>query len=78
MSRGEDAARTTRTGDYLVTLDEAARKLSVPIGTLYSWTAPSRRRLTACAIGPGGKHLYNLDEVRKLAEETRRRGPRNA
>lgn len=55
----------------LVTLNEASRKLSVPLGTLYSWV--STGRLTACGIGPGGKKYFRIEEVEQLAAATTRR-----
>lgn len=60
-----------------VTLTEASRRLSVPIGTLYSWA--SRGSLTPMAIEPDGTKWYALNEIEKLnAERTRRRGSRHA
>lgn len=61
---------------HLVTLKEAARELSVPIGTLYSWA--SRRRITVASVGTGGQKFYRRDEIAALAEETRRRNAGHA
>lgn len=56
-----DAARTVRGEEPLVTLQEAATKLSVPVGTLYSWV--SRGEIQRTAVGPGGKALFRLSEI---------------
>lgn len=66
-----DPSRTTRAGEVLVTLTEAAEKLSVPIGTLYSWR--SRRQITPVAVAPGGTGLYRLVTLEERARTTRRR-----
>lgn len=56
------AARTVRDEDEpLVTLQEAAVKLSVPVGTLYSWV--SRGEIERTAVAPGGKALFRLSEI---------------
>jgi len=64
-------------GPELVTLQEAAQRLSVPIGTLHSWTSRTRRRLPLAAVGPGGRKLYELDAIRQLVDATRRRPRRS-
>lgn len=67
-----DPARTTRTGTILVTIPEAAAKLSVPVGTIYSWA--SRQQITPKSVLPGGQPLYNLTELEERARKTKRRG----
>lgn len=60
-----------------VTLPEAARRLSVPIGTLYSWA--SRGWVTPVGIEADGTKHYALDELEALnADRTRRKGSRRA
>jgi predicted site-specific integrase-resolvase len=56
---------------HRVTLQEASQRLSVPIGTLYSWA--SQGRLRPVAIEPGGKKWFALADLEKLAATTTRR-----
>lgn len=46
---------------YRVTLPEAAKRLSVPIGTLYSWA--SRGSITPMAIESDGTKWYSLHAI---------------
>lgn len=60
---------------HRVTLTEASKRLSVPIGTLYSWA--SRGLVTPVAIEPDGTKHYALHELEALnAERTRRKEAR--
>lgn len=60
-----------------VTLPEASRRLSVPMGTLYSWA--SRGLVTPVGIELDGTKYYALHEFEALnAERTRRKGTRHA
>lgn len=62
---------------HRVTLTEASRRLSVPMGTLYSWA--SRGAITPMAIETDGTKWYALEEIERVnAERTRRKGTRHA
>lgn len=77
MTWGSDAfGRTTNDGEVLFTLQEAAKKLSVPVGTLYSWA--SRGEISPTSVAPGGKALYRLAELQRRADATTRRRSRGA
>lgn len=68
---------TTASDDTLVTLDEAASRLSVPIGTLYSWV--SRRILVPQFTEADGRRaLFSLAEVHSRVLNTKRRNGRYA
>jgi excisionase family DNA binding protein len=72
----DSAARKTRDGEVLVTLQEAAERLSVPKGTLYSWV--SRHLLVPKGYGPGRKAMFSAAEVQALVDRSTRRRPRGA
>lgn len=55
----------------LVTDEEAAEALSVPVGTIRSWT--SRGLLTPVGINHRRTKLYRLAEVQALATRSHRR-----
>lgn len=60
-----------------VTLPEAAKRLSVPLGTLYSWA--SRGTITPMSIESDGTKWYALHVLEELnAERTRRKETRHA
>lgn len=62
---------------HRVTLVEASKRLSVPLGTLYSWA--SRGTITPMSIEPDGTKWYALHELERInAERTRRKGSRHA
>lgn len=62
---------------HRVTLLEASRRLSVPMGTLYAWA--SRGSITPMSIESDGTKWYALSELQALnAERTRRKGSRHA
>jgi predicted site-specific integrase-resolvase len=62
---------------HRVTLAEASKRLSVPMGTLYSWV--SRGSITPMAIEPDGTKWFALHELERInSERTRRKGSRHA
>lgn len=73
MSRRDiiDETLQARSPAPLVTAEEAAEELSVPVGTIRSWV--SRGRLTPAGISHQRTKLFKLAEVEALATRTRRR-----
>jgi predicted site-specific integrase-resolvase len=56
-----------------VTLAEAAELLSVPIGTLYVWKADGRIHPSGIIRNPRKTAVFDIDEVRAVADATPRR-----
>lgn len=55
----------------LVSLANAARRLSVPYGTVKSWA--SRGQIHRAGIELDGSDVYDLAHIRRLADTTKRR-----
>ena len=51
----------------LVTAAEGARRLDIPVGTIYAWASQSRARLKSWQRDPRGRPLYDMEDLHRLA-----------